>query len=198
MCVNAFNDVVQYRGGVLCGEPIRGARFDIMDAKLHSDRVHRNVGAIIPAMTKVMYAAQLLSSPTLMEPVYKCTISCSNKEATAGVYQTLRARRAEIVVEDDSSSSLSSSSSSCSCSNDEESIVAYLPVAESFGFSQLLSENTGGYAFSQMTFSHWRRLDGDFRDEKTMAGRIVKEIRKRKGLSTTLPVYTDYHDDIKN
>ena len=44
--VNGFSDSTMH--GVLCHEQVRGVKFNILDAKIHSDKVHRNAGAVIP------------------------------------------------------------------------------------------------------------------------------------------------------
>ena len=55
--------------GVLCEEPLRGVAFSILDAALDGNAVQRGGGQIIPTARRVMYAAQHLSAPRLMEPV---------------------------------------------------------------------------------------------------------------------------------
>merc|ERR1712008_217286 len=60
-------------------------------------------------------------------------------------------------------------------------VKAYLPVAESFGFTSFLRQNTAGQAFPQMVFHHWETVNADpFTDDKMAA--IVLDIRKRKSL----------------
>jgi elongation factor 2 len=49
-------------------------------------------------------------------------------------------------------------------------IKAYLPVAESFGFTQALRAATSGRAFPQCVFDHWEELGGDPLDAKALAG----------------------------
>jgi len=74
---------------------------------------------------------------------------------------------------------------------------AYLPVAESFGFSQSLAEATSGAAFSQLMFDHWSLLDGgDFKDPATRLGAIVNAIRVRKNLEPALPPLDRYLDKL--
>ena len=38
---------------------MRGIKFNILDAKIHSDKMHRNGAAIIPMTRRVLYACQL-------------------------------------------------------------------------------------------------------------------------------------------
>lgn len=74
-------------------------------------------------------------------------------------------------------------------------IKAYLPVAESFGFSSILRANTQGMAFPQCFFDHWEMISGlPYSDNK--AAEIVLNIRKRKGLKEQLPILTDYIDKL--
>ena len=37
---------------------------------------------------------------------------------------------------------------------------AYLPVAESFGFTAYLREKTSGQAFPNCVFDHWEKVSG--------------------------------------
>merc|ERR1712015_364858 len=56
--------------GVLCDENMRGVRFDVMDVTLHADAIHRGGGQIIPTARRVLYAAYLAATPSILEPVY--------------------------------------------------------------------------------------------------------------------------------
>lgn len=65
-------------------------------------------------------------------------------------------------------------------------VKAYVPVAETFGFSTLLRENTHGTAFPQNFFDHWSPISGlPLEDNK--AKELVFNIRKRKGLKEEMP-----------
>jgi translation elongation factor EF-G len=110
--------------------------------------------------------------------------------------------------------SLSSSSSGLSGSLRSIQVQAYLPVSESFGFSELLRKNTSGEAFPTMTFSHWQIMKGNlYNDEdepaelgssSTSGGskggnaalETVIAIRTRKGLTPYLPPLADFHDKL--
>ena len=61
-------------------------------------------------------------------------------------------------------------------------IKAYLPVAESFGFTTDLRSKTSGQAFPQCVFDHWEIINDDPIDPKSRAYPITMAIRKRKGL----------------
>lgn len=86
------------RQGVLCEENMRGMRFNIFDCELHTDAIHRGGGQIIPTARRLYYALELLSSPTLLEPIFSCDITAP-MDCMGGVYQTLNKRRGEVVEE---------------------------------------------------------------------------------------------------
>lgn len=91
-CVAAFQWAT--KEGVCAEENMRGIRFNILDvtvrirfrgisttstnfyfvSKLHADAIHRGGGQIIPVCRRVCYAACLLATPGLQEPIYlgKC------------------------------------------------------------------------------------------------------------------------------
>jgi len=170
-------------GGVLCDEVMRGIKFCITDVKLHADTIHRGAGQLMPCAKRVFCACQLSSSPKLLEPMFLLDITVP-QSAQSGVFNTLNQARGEIEkIEDRIGTPLSQ-------------IQAYLPVLESFGFTELLRKNTGGQAFPQMKFSHWKKVSGDPLNEGSPAHKILMETRKRKGLKMALPVFADYYDKI--
>jgi len=75
-------------------------------------------------------------------------------------------------------------------------VKAYLPVAESFGFTGHLRSLTSGQAFPQCVFDHWEVINSDPFDTKGKAFTIAMAIRKRKGLKQELPILSDYLDKL--
>jgi elongation factor 2 len=75
-------------------------------------------------------------------------------------------------------------------------IKAYLPVAESFGFTQALRAATSGRAFPQCVFDHWEELGGNPLEAGSMANVIALGIRKRKGLKNEIPILETYIDKL--
>lgn len=75
-------------------------------------------------------------------------------------------------------------------------IKAYLPVAESFGFTGHLRSLTSGQAFPQSVFDHWEMITSDPFDVKSRSYTIAMGIRKRKGLKQELPNINDYIDKL--
>jgi elongation factor 2 len=176
--VKAFEE---FRGGVLCEEPLRGMRVDLVDCKIHSDNAHRGFNQIAPASRALFQACQMAGGPLLMEPMYEVTIRVPRTQVS-GVYVCLGKRQAEILKTEE-----------VGANGLILDVVAHLPVRESFGFTGILRAETSGQAFPQLNFSHWKVVEGNPLEEGTLANRLVLEVRKRKGLSETLPCLEDFH-----
>jgi len=180
-CVGAFQQVTL--SGITCEETMRGIRFNIMDVVMHADAIHRGASQIMPPMKRAVYAAQIKSAPALLEPMYLCDITVP-QSAISGVYSTLNARRGVVEGKEDRQGT-----PLCI-------VKAFLPVLESFGFTGVLRQNTGGQAFPQMVFSHWATLSGDPWEEGSQSNVIALEVRKRKGLKSEMPDFNDYYDKL--
>ena len=164
-------------------EHMRGIRFNIQDVTLHADAIHRGGGQIVPTARRVFYACELTASPRFVEPIFLVEIQCPD-DAVGGIYQCLSQRRGII--------------------NEEEPIPgtplvnmkAFLPVAESFGFTQALRAATAGRAFPQCVFSHWEMLSGDPFEAGSKAETLVATIRARKGLRAGIPGLDNFIDKL--
>jgi len=179
--VSAF--VQATAGGVFCDEAMRGCRFDLMDIVLHADAIHRGAGQMMPAVKKAIFGCQIQSGPTLLEPLYLVEITVPNA-TISGVFNTLSTRRGEVFKTEER------------VGTPLNQIQAYLPVSESFGFTELLRKNTSGQAFPQMIFSHWALVSGDVYQENTNANKICLAVRERKHMKAELPDFADYYDRI--
>lgn len=161
--------------GPIAEEPMRSCRFNVMDVTLHADAIHRGGGQIIPTARRVLYAATLLSEPGILEPVFLVEIQVP-EQAMGGIYGVLTRRRGHVFAEEQRPGT------------PLFSVKAYMPVNESFGFNADLRQATSGQAFPQSVFDHWAPLPGGSpTDPTTMTGKIVLEMRKRKGLKESVP-----------
>lgn len=122
------------REGVLCDENMRGCRFNIHDVTLHTDAIHRGGGQIVPTARRVFYACELTASPKFQEPVFLVEIQTPD-DCVGPIYQTLTQRRGIVIGEEPIAGT------------PLVQMKAYLPVGESFGFTQTLRANTSGRAF---------------------------------------------------
>jgi len=171
------------REGVLCDESMRGIRFNIHDVTLHTDAIHRGGGQIVPTARRVMYACELASKPAFQEPIFLVEIQTPD-DAVGQIYQTLTQRRGIVIGEEPI------------MGTPLVQMKAYLPVGESFGFTQALRAATSGRAFPQCVFDHWDQMGGDPLEEGSKAFEVVNAIRKRKGLKPGVPPMENFYDKL--
>jgi len=169
--------------GPLCEEQMRGCRFNLMDVVLHADAIHRGMGQIMPTARKVCFSSMMTAEPGLLEPVYLCNISVP-QDAMGNVYGVLTRRRGHVFSEEQRPGT------------PQMTLLAYLPVMESFGFTADLRSNTGGKAFPQCSFDHWEQLGGNPFDAGNKCNETVLAVRKRKGLSDGVPELSRYLDKL--
>ncbi|KAH7914753.1 P-loop containing nucleoside triphosphate hydrolase protein [Hygrophoropsis aurantiaca] len=180
-CVAAFQWAT--KEGVCAEENMRGVRLNVLDVTLHTDAIHRGGGQIIPTCRRVCYAACLLATPGLQEPVYLVEIQCP-ENAIGGIYSVLNKRRGQVFSEEQRPGT------------PMFTVKAYLPVMESFGFNSDLRSQTAGQAFPQCVFDHWEIMNGSPLDKGSKIEELVKGIRTRKGLKPDIPPLDHYYDKL--
>jgi len=171
------------QNGPLCEEQMRGMRFNLMDVVLHADAIHRGMGQIMPTSRRVCFASMITASPALLEPVYLANISVP-QDAMGNVYGVLTRRRGHVFSEEQRPGT------------PQMTLLAYLPVMESFGFTADLRSNTGGKAFPQCSFDHWEPMNGNPYEPGNKCEEVVLQVRKRKGLAPGLPELGRYLDKL--
>jgi elongation factor 2 len=180
-CVAAFQWAT--KEGVCAEENMRGVRFNILDVTLHADAIHRGGGQIIPVCRRVCYAACLLATPGLQEPIYLVEIQCP-ENAIGGIYSVLNRRRGQVFSEEQRPGT------------PMFTVKAYLPVNESFGFTAALRSATQGQAFPQSVFDHWELMGGSPLEKGSKLEELVTKIRIRKGLKPEIPGLDQYYDKL--
>jgi elongation factor 2 len=180
-----FNSGFQWatKEGPVCEEVVRGLVMKVIDVTLHADAIHRGAGQILPTARRVTYAAMMLSEPSLYEPMYLADISCP-LDAMGGIYGVLTQRRGHVFEEQQQIGS------------PIVLLKAYLPVAESFGFTAALRSNTGGKAFPQCVFDHWKCMESNSMEEGTKCNEVANKVRARKGLDPNIPPLDRYLDKL--
>eukprot|EP01069_Polyplicarium_translucidae_P005105 Polyplicarium_translucidae@DN2722_c0_g1_i1.p1 len=169
--------------GPICEESMRGIRFNLVDVVMHADSIHRGSGQIMPPTRRALYAAMLTASPKLQEPIFLVDITCP-QDAVGGIYGTLNQRRGHVFHEDPRPGT------------PLVEVKAYLPVAESFGFTTALRAATSGQAFPQCVFDHWAVIAGDPLEKGSKTEELVGSIRTRKGIKPDIQPLENYHDKI--
>jgi len=152
--------------GPLCEEPIRGVKVKLVDAQLHENAVHRDPAQIMPATRRAMFGSFLTAKPSLVEPVYKISVSVPAQRVgqVSGIITRERGR----ITSSEQRDLITS-------------IVGFIPVAQTFGLTGEMRSATSGHAFWQLTFDHWEEIP------ENIASPIIQEIRKRRGLPLEIP-----------
>ncbi|MEW6222775.1 MAG: elongation factor EF-2 [Candidatus Hadarchaeota archaeon] len=167
--IEAFKNVVDE--GPLMREPSRGLKVLIDDATLHEDSVHRGPAQITPAVRRPIQAAFLLGEPIVLEPILKLEVRVP-QEFMGGATKVIQGRRGKIV----------------NMEADEDIVIlnALMPVANSFGLAAELRSETEGRAIWGTQFEKFERLPRELQEQ------VVRETRKRKGLSPEPPRPEEY------
>ncbi|KAJ2332040.1 translation elongation factor 2 [Coemansia sp. RSA 2681] len=160
---------------------MRGCRFNILDAALHADAIHRGASQTFPPMRRAIYGAMLLAEPCPQEPVYLVEVR-SPMDKASSVHALIHSRRGKVTEE-----SQKPGTSLCI-------IKALLPVAESFGIAENLSNGTSGLATIRIVaLDHCETMA----DNASMAGEVrdvCTRIRQHKGLPENVHG-PDYYTD---
>lgn len=178
--------------GPLCQEPLQGVAVVLESVALAADpapppraALARLTGETIRAARDAVHRGLLDWSPRLQLAMYSCAIQAST-EVLGRVYGVVTRRRGRILSE------------ALNEGTPFFSIVATLPVAESFGFADEMRKRTSGAASPQLVFCGFETLDedpfwvpsteeeledlGELADRENVAKRYIDGVRKRKGL----------------
>lgn len=176
--------------GPLCNEPMQGVAVFVEDVTINTtddeqQNMGRLTGEVIKSTRDSIRQGFLDWSPRLLLAMYSCEIQAS-AEVLGRVYAVITRRRGRIISE-----SLLEPSPNFT-------ILALLPVAESFGFSDEIRKRTSGAASPQLVFEGFEMLDedpfwvprteeeiedlGEKGDRENVAKRYVDAVRERKGL----------------
>ncbi|KAK6337040.1 Elongation factor 2 [Orbilia javanica] len=168
--------------GPISGEPLRGVRFNIVDATLATDSSERS-GQLVTATRRAVYAALHLAEPRLLEPFHLATIQVSS-DGLAYVHTALSRNGAEVYDEHQPDPS------------SPYTIDAALPVAQSSVLEADLQNLPRGEASVNFAHSHWEIIPGSPVDPTTKAGKLAAQVRLRNGLAAEIPPVETYHDKL--
>jgi elongation factor 2 len=145
----------------------------IIDATIHEDPVHRGPAQIIPAIRRPIYAGMLVAGDTLLEPKQKFTIQCPS-QYMGEVIKQVQGRRGQMLdIQQDERGEV-------------VTLLAKMPVAETFGLANDFRSATQGRAVWYLEFAGYEKLAPDLQNK------IVPQIRERKGEKKEIPVPQDF------
>jgi elongation factor 2 len=151
------------KAGPLCGEPIRHLQAKLIDMKLEEESA---LSEVMHGASKAIFGSFLTAQPTLLEPIYKITITVAT-ELSGESSRILSTRRGKI-TQFEQKGMLTH-------------ITGFIPVSETFGFSKELRSATSGRAFWQSFFDHWEKMP------QKLTTYVINDLRQRKGLAPKVP-----------
>jgi len=169
LILEAFHEVIGR--GPLASEPVTKLKIKIVDMKLHEDSIHRGPAQVIPAVRDAINGALLLAQATLVEPMQKLFIQAP-QDYMGAITREIQGRRGQIME----------------MSQEEEivTIVSKVPVADMFGFTSSVRSATEGRALWTTEFAGFEKVPPE------LQGKVIMDIRKRKGMKLEMPKPQDY------
>ncbi|MBA3043645.1 elongation factor EF-2, partial [archaeon] len=159
LCTEAFHEAM--KKGPIADEKCMGMKVRLVDAKLHEDSIHRGPAQVIPAVRNAIYGAMCQAKRILLEPKQKVFINVP-QDLMGDATREMQQRRASI--ED------------MKQEEDMTTVISKTPVAEMFGFSSAIRSATAGRALWSTEHAGFEKMPYE------LQGKVVKQIRERKGL----------------
>ncbi len=159
LVLDAFEEIMD--GCPLAREPGAKLKVKLVDATLHEDSIHRGPGQVYPAIRDGLKQAIKNASPVLFEPLQVIQIDAP-QNMMGPINTVIQNRRGQVLDMDQL--------------EDTMTIIAKIPVAESFGLSGDIRSATGGRGSFFVKSQSFEQLPRELQDN------IVKQIRTRKNL----------------
>ncbi len=160
LVLDGFEEII--RQGPLARESCVKMKVKLMDVSLHEDSIHRGPGQVYPAIRDGLKQAMVSAGAVLYEPVQVIQIDCPQDMmgAASAVVNNRRGQVLDMIMDEDNLS-----------------IIAKVPVAETFGMTGDIRSATGGKGSFFVKSQTFEVLPREKQDQ------IIKQIRERKGLT---------------
>ena len=163
MILDMFEDVMN--AGPLAKEPCTKVKVILTDLKLHEDAIHRGPAQVYPAVREGIRGAMMQANPIMLEPLQILQIEAP-ADYLGDISKLISNKRGQLLDVIQEGNTIS--------------VKAKMPVAEMFGWSSDLRSSTGGRGSSSVVDQLFERLPDE------LQGRIIKQIRERKGLTDAM------------
>ncbi len=160
MVMDMFEDVM--KAGPLAREPCINMKVSLTDCTLHEDAIHRGPAQMYPAVREGTRGAIMHAGPMLFEPLQVMRIEAPN-EYVGEISKLVSSKRGQLLE--------------LNQEGEITVIVAKLPVAELFGWSNDLRSGTEGRGNSSLVDQMFERLPGELQEK------VKRQIIQRKGLT---------------
>jgi elongation factor 2 len=161
LLLDMFEDVM--KAGPLAKEPCVGVKVSLMDCTLHEDAIHRGPAQMYPAIREGIRGAMMQAGPLLYEPLQVTRIEAPN-DYVGEVSKIVSSKRGQLIEMNQE--------------GDITVIIAKMPVAELFGWSNGLRSATGGRGNSSLVDQSFELLPRELQDK------VRNGIVQRKGLTS--------------
>lgn len=160
LVLDGFEEII--KAGPLAREGCVKMKVKLHDVSLHEDAIHRGPGQVYPAIRDGLKEAIQGAGAVLYEPVQTIQVDCPQDMmgAVTSVVNNRRGQVLDMIMEEDNLS-----------------VIAKVPVAETFGMTGDLRSATGGkgsFFVKSQTFEQLPR---------ELQANIIRQIRERKGLT---------------
>ena len=169
--------------GALCDEPVRGVRVMLRDVCMCVDAIHRGGGQVIPTIRRLCFGCQLMSQPALLEPILRAEIVIPAEDSEL-ICTLLAAHRGYVLSTESLPGSLLSR------------LTAAIPATQTDSLEASIKGICNGLGSLDLDTGYWTVIPGNPMDPESESGRIVKDIRERKGLRLDFPSADCYLDRV--
>ena len=160
LVLDGFEEIIKQ--GPMAREGCVGMKVKLMDVSLHEDSIHRGPGQVYPAIRDGLKQAINEAGAVLFEPLQVIQVDCP-QDMMGNVSSVIQNRRGQV--------------QDMNMDEDTMSIIAKVPVAETFGMTGDIRSATGGKGSFFVKSQTFEQLPRELQDN------IVKGIRDRKGLT---------------
>ncbi|MFT4243963.1 MAG: elongation factor EF-2 [Candidatus Woesearchaeota archaeon] len=160
LVLDGFEEIVKQ--GPMARESCVGMKVKLMDVSLHEDSIHRGPGQVYPAIRDGLKEAIGGAGAVLFEPLQVIQVDCP-QDMMGNVSSVIQNRRGQVL--------------DMQIDEDNMTILAKVPVAETFGMTGDIRSATGGKGSFFVKSQTFEQLPRELQEN------IVKGIRERKGLT---------------
>ena len=160
LVLDGFEEIIKQ--GPMARESCVGMKVKLVDVSLHEDSIHRGPGQVYPAIRDGLKEAIGGAGAVLFEPLQVIQVDCP-QDMMGNVSSVIQNRRGQVL--------------DMNIDEDNMTIVAKVPVAETFGMTGDIRSATGGKGSFFVKSQTFEQLPRELQEN------IVKGIRERKGLT---------------
>ena len=169
--LTGFDDVM--KEGPLAREQMRNCKFTFTHFVPHEDTAHRGLSQLGPASRRACLGSTILAKPVVLEPILGIEVRVP-QDLVGNVASVISGKRGKVL--------------DMQQKGIVNIVIGEVPASETFDLSQIMRGQTQGKAMWNTFFKSWSPIP------KSIAGTLIPDIRKRKGLSPDPPTADEFID----